>query len=181
MTERQQEYWRVIAPIEDRMMRAVWRITRDPADAEDAFQDALLTLWKRWDRIQAHPNPHALVLHICINAAHDVLRRRAREGRWIDEGVRAANLPDSATSAAEGVSETEQNAQVMRAIGRLPKNQARAILLHAVEEMPYVEVASAMECRESTVRKHVARARARLRDLLSPWLSTAHKEESSHA
>ena len=93
MTDRQQEYWRVIAPIEDRMMRAVWRITRDPADAEDAFQDALLTLWKRWDRIQAHPNPHALVLHICINAAHDVLRRRAREGKWIDEGVLRGEPP----------------------------------------------------------------------------------------
>ena len=42
MNDRQQEYERLIAPIEARMMRAVWRISRDPNDAEDAFQEALL-------------------------------------------------------------------------------------------------------------------------------------------
>jgi len=62
-------------------MRAVWRITPRCNDTEDAFQEALLTAWKRWDRIQTHPNPHALILHICINAAHDVLRRKVRRGK----------------------------------------------------------------------------------------------------
>ena len=65
MNDRQQEYERLIAPIEVRMMRTVWRISRDPNDAEDAFQEALLTVWKRWDRIVTHSNPHALILHIC--------------------------------------------------------------------------------------------------------------------
>ncbi len=84
MNDRQREYERLIAPIEDRMMRAVWRISRDPGDAEDAFQEALLTVWKWWDRIRAHPNPHPLVLHICIHAAYDVLRRKVRQGKWLE-------------------------------------------------------------------------------------------------
>jgi DNA-directed RNA polymerase specialized sigma24 family protein len=63
----------------------------------------------------------------------------------------------------------------------LSKNQARAILMHAVEEIPYSDIATAMDCRESTVRKHVARARTRLRTLLSHLLPTVHKEETSHA
>lgn len=180
MTDQQSEYSRLIAPIEDRMMRAVWRITRDPADAEDALQNALLTVWKRWDRIRRHPNPHALILHICINAAHDTLRSRVREGKWIESGLAAKEIPDTAASAMEGIATAEQDARVLRAIGLLPKNQARAILLHAVDELPYEEVAAAMDCRESTVRKHVARARARLRSLLSPWFSTTQKEEISH-
>ena len=181
MTDQQSEYQRLIAPVEDRMMRAVWRITRDPADAEDALQNALLTVWKRWNRIRSHPNPHALILHICINAAHDVLRSRVREGKWIEGDAVLSEVPSSSPAALEGVSETEQDALVLRAIGRLPKNQARASLMHAVEEMPYGEVAAVMECRESTVRKHVARARATLRSLLSPWISPARKEEGSHA
>jgi len=175
MNDRQREYESLIAPIEDRMMQAVWRVTRDPNDAEDAFQEALLTVWKRWDRIQRHPNPHALVLHICINAAHDVLRRNVRRGKWLEAGAIPDDIPDASTSVLRTISGSEQSAHVLRAIGLLSKNQARAILMHTVEEIPYSEIAAAMDCREATVRKHVARARARLRTLLAP------QEEPSHA
>jgi RNA polymerase sigma factor (sigma-70 family) len=175
MNDWQREYERLIAPIEDQMMRAVWRISRDPGDAEDAFQEALLTVWKRWDRIRRHPNPHALVLHICIHAAHDVLRRKVRRGKWLEAGAIPENIPDSSASTLQNISGAEESAQVLRAIGLLSKNQARAILMQAVEEIPYGEIAAAMDCREATVRKHVARARARLRTLL------AQQEEPSHA
>jgi len=175
MNDRQWEYERLITPIEDRMMRAVWRISRDPDDADDAFQEALLTVWKRWDRVRRHPNPHALVLHICINAAHDVLRRKVRQGKWLEAGALPEDIPDSSSSTLQDISGAEQSAHVLRAIGLLSKNQARAILMHVVEDIPYGDIAAAMDCRESTVRKHVARARARLRTLL------AQQEEPSHA
>lgn len=181
MNDRQREYERLIAPIEDRMMRAVWRISRDPDDTEDAFQEALLTVWKRWDRIQRHPNPQALVLHICIHAAHDVLRRKVRRGKWLEAGAIPEDIPDSSTSALQNIAGAECDAQVLQAIGLLSKNQARAILMHAVEEIPYGDIAAAMDCREATVRKHVARARARLRTLLSHLIPAVHQEEGSHA
>ncbi len=181
MNNRQREYERLVAPIEDRMMRAVWRITRDPHDAEDALQEALLTVWKRWDRIVTHPNPQALILHICINAAHDMLRRRVRQGKWIREDSIPENIPDCSTSAVQHISSAEQHGQVLRAIGLLPKNQARAILMYAVEEVPYRDIAMALDCREVTVRKHVERARTRLRTLLSHLIPAVHKEETSNA
>jgi RNA polymerase sigma factor (sigma-70 family) len=181
MNDRQQDYERLIAPIEDRMMRAVWRVLRDPTDAEDAFQEALLKVWNRWDRIRAHPNPHALVLQICIYAAHDVLRRRVRQGKWLEAVAIPEDIPDSSALVIQNISGAEQNAQVLGAIGLLPKNQARAILMHAVEEIPYGDIAATLGCREVTVRKHVARARIRLRSLLSHLIPAIHKEEASHA
>ena len=181
MNDRQQEYERLIAPIEDRMMRTVWRILRDSKDAEDAFQEALLKIWKRWDRIRTHPNPHALVLQICIFAAHDVLRRKVRQGKWLEPVAVPEDIPDSSASAIQNIADAEQNAQVLGAIGLLPKNQARAILMHAVEEIPYGDIAAVLGCREVTVRKHVARARSRLRTLLSHSIPSIHKEEASHA
>jgi hypothetical protein len=44
MEAKHQEYERFIAPIEKEMMRAVWRITGNRSDAEDAFQAALLKI-----------------------------------------------------------------------------------------------------------------------------------------
>ena len=179
-TDNHQEYKRLVAPIEDQMIRIVWRIVRDPHDAEDTFQQALLVVWKRWNRICAHPNPHAIVLHICINAAHDVLRRRARRSRWVEAKGILEDIPDSSPSAVQRISHAEQNSQLQHAIGRLSRNQGRAILMHVIEEMPYSEIAALMNCREVTVRKHVARARAKLRVLLH-LIPTSRKEESCHA
>jgi RNA polymerase sigma-70 factor (ECF subfamily) len=98
-----------------------------------------------------------------------------RRGKWLEVGAIAEEIPDSSASTLQNISGAERDAQVLRAIGLLSKNQARAILMHAVEEIPYGEIALAMDCREATVRKHVARARARLRTLL------AQQEEPSHA
>jgi len=181
MNDRQQEYERLIAPIEDRMMRTVWRVIRDPNEVDDAFQEALLTVWKRWDRICAHPNPQALVVQICIHAAHDALRRKVRRAKRFESGAILENVVDSSPSAAQNISSAEVEPEVLRAIGGLPKNQARAILMHTVEEIPYGDIAAAMDCREVTVRKHVARARAKLRTLLSHLIPATQKEESNHA
>ena len=76
--QRQNVYENLIGPIEQQMMRSVWRITRDPDDADDALQEALERIWTRLSRIQRHANPRALILRICVNAAYDVLRRNAR-------------------------------------------------------------------------------------------------------
>jgi len=181
MNDRQREYERLIAPIEGRMMRAVWRVTGNAEDAEDALQEALLAIWKRWERIVEHPNPEALVLHICINSAHDLLRRRVRQGKWTAAGAETKNIADPAASAADGMLAAEQRSQVMRAVGVLPKTQARAILMHAVEEVPYDQIAGALGCGEATVRKHVWRARHKLRALLSRWMPGVRREETSHA
>ena len=69
--DREAEFERLVLPLKDRMMRTVWRVTRDPELAEDAFQDALLTTWRKLPQVAAHPNPPALVLRLCLTAAVD--------------------------------------------------------------------------------------------------------------
>src|SRR5664279_879417 len=148
MNHRQSDYERLIPPIEDRMMRCVWRTVRDPDDADDAFQEALARIWKSWSTVLRHPNPHALVLRMCINAAHDMLRRKVNRQKWQDAAEIPENTPDKSASALQSLSLAEESGQVLRAIGTLPRNQARAILMHTVEEMPYSEIAIVMDCRE---------------------------------
>jgi RNA polymerase sigma factor (sigma-70 family) len=177
MNDQQSEYKRLIAPIEDRMIRAIWRIVRDSNDADDALQEALLTVWKRWSQVQKHPNPHALVLRICIHSAYDLLRQKARRLKWQNANAIPEEIPDTAASLAQRASGYEQDEQVLQAIGKLSKNQAQAILMRTVEEIPYADIALAMGCREATVRKHVARARTRLRALLSHLIHAVKKED----
>jgi len=166
MSELPHFYERFIEPIEARMMRSVWRITRNAQDAEDAMQNALLALWKRRHRINRHVAPQALVLKICAQAACDVARRRAREGRRIEPDEQADRVADNAVSPSDDLANRELSDLVLAAVNRLSRSQAIAFTLRVFEELSYDQIAAALGCGQATARKHVERARTQLRDVL---------------
>jgi RNA polymerase sigma factor (sigma-70 family) len=156
-------YQEFIEPIEDRMIRAVWRITRNAQDAEDAMQNALAAIWKHKDRISRHPSPRALTLKICIDAAYDVARRTGRDRRRVEPHDSAAEVLDDARTPWEVLAQRELFVEIQTAIDRLSRRQAVAITMRVFEELPYEQIAAAMNCTEATARKHVERARGHLR------------------
>jgi RNA polymerase sigma-70 factor (ECF subfamily) len=170
MNEPYGTYDRIIAPIEAQMIRSIWQIVRNRQDAEDTMQNALLAIWKRWDRICRHPNPQALALKFCIDAAYDQLRRRLRRRCENESSVPSIELADRSPTPSEAAEASEQYLAVVAAIGRMPRQQATAILLRIVQGQSYSDIASAMGCGEATARKHVARGREKLRSGLSPFL-----------
>jgi RNA polymerase sigma factor (sigma-70 family) len=162
-------YETYLAPLERRMLRTVYRITRDPDRARDALQDAMARVWVRREIVRAHPNPAALVQRIAIQAALDAVRRDRRVQR-VETPVRTwpATGADGPATEAE---RQERRALVLEAITRLPEKQAAAVTLHVLEELPYDAVAAALGCAEPTARVHVLRARrapARLLRDLAP-------------
>lgn len=154
--DRATEFEELVLLHRDRMTRTVWRIVRDADLAEEALQEALGAIWKKLDAVRAHPNPEALVLRICLDAAYDQLRGRLRR--------RERSAPEEEEAASPAGAEGEaQVREVLDAIRRLDRRQATAILLHAVQGEPYRAVAEALGCSEATARVHVQRARAKLR------------------
>ncbi len=157
----------LIEPIEHQMMRSIWRIVRDPEMVKDTLQDSLAKIWKRLGRIRNHPNPHALILKICLNTAIDSLRKRKR----LRHHEKAEALHNFSAQSAATASETMERkiieAEILKAISRLPRKQAVAVLMRIVQDQPYDVIAQAMECSETTVRIYVLRGRKRLRGWLS--------------
>ena len=119
------DYDRIIRPIERQMMSAVWRILRDTDDAADAFQQATEKIWKLRRRIRRHANPQGYVIRICVSCAYDVLRRRIRS-REREDLAAAERLTDTAPSASDEMMSRETIDQVHVAIGRLSRHQAEA-------------------------------------------------------
>jgi RNA polymerase sigma factor (sigma-70 family) len=168
------DYERFIQPIEDRMIRSVWRIVHDPHDFDDAFQEALAAIWKRLGLIRRHPNPHALIFRICANAAYDILRDNARRRRQFE------SIPDDVANPSSAIpdmlSGQEERKEVFRAIAQLPRKQAEAALMRFAQELPYTDIALALGCSEVTARTHVKRARTRLVRLLAHLAPHSPKE-----
>ena len=155
-----------LAPLETRMLRTAWRITRDPDRARDALQDAMTRIWAQRERLRAHPNPEALVLRITIHAAIDGLRRERRRERAEGTAEPAAWHASPPVGPATAAERSEVHALVRGAIARLPERQAAAVTLRVLEEQSYEAIAAALGCAEPTARVHVLRGREKLRRLL---------------
>lgn len=171
LDNREADYQSLVKPLEDQMIRTIWRIVHDPDDAEDAMQEALATMWRRFDRIGRHPNPRALILRICINAACDVLRRkqRIRKVEERDENfdeVREGVAHPSRT-AREMLENEDLESQIRAAIDMLSPQQSVAVRMRLVERFDYGDIAEVLACSEATARTHVARGRHRLQEVLA--------------
>jgi RNA polymerase sigma-70 factor (ECF subfamily) len=159
---REFDYDVLVRPMEPRMMRTIWRIVRRREAAEDALQDALTVIWKKRRAVARHPNPQALIIRIAVTAAIDAVRRDRRRLHHETPGLPGDRTADAAPPVAKGVEERELRAAILEAIGRLPRRQATAVMLHIVEEQSYEDVARSMDCSETTARVHVLRGRANL-------------------
>ncbi|HEV3299829.1 MAG TPA: RNA polymerase sigma factor [Planctomycetaceae bacterium] len=162
-------YEQIIGPLEPCMVRTVWRVTRNRQDAEDALQNALLAVWKRWDRVVRHRAPTALVLKMCVDAAYDVVRQRLRTKRKHGRSDSRVEPVDSAPDPQVELAAQEQSAEMLEAIQSLSRRQAAAVLLRVFEDLSYEEIAAALGCSAATARKHVERGRARLQIVLARY------------
>jgi RNA polymerase sigma-70 factor (ECF subfamily) len=171
-------YDALLRPMQDQMLRSIWRITRIAQDAEDALQESLAIIWKRRARIGRHPRPQALILRICVNCACDVLRarlgRQSRETALLEpDALHAKDCPVDQRLHSQELSDN-----ISRALVRLSSRQATAVLMRYVLELPYQEIGDALGCSEATARVHVNRARQRLSRLLA-HLAPSHGTEGT--
>lgn len=157
------DYVTFVEPIRHRMVNSIWKIVRDPEDTDDVLQDVLLRVAQKVASIRKHPNPTALILRMCINLAIDSRRKTGCRIRHLNPGASVERLRTKTPSPSDQILWQERQEQVLAAIHDLPPRQAESIILLAIEDFSYPEIAQAMGCRESTVRVLVSKARKRLK------------------
>ncbi len=125
-----------------------------PFDAPDVVTDACLRAFRTsgWDQVANH---RAYLYRTVLNQARSqhrsTLRRRLREMR--------AATPDIAVSA-------EVDVDVLAAVDKLSVQQRASVVLTYWEDLTPAEVATRLGISEGSVKRHLARARARLKELL---------------
>jgi RNA polymerase sigma factor (sigma-70 family) len=179
MNDQQSDYEKLVRPIEERMMRTVWRIVRDPDEAQDAFQQATETIWKRWSRVRRHPNPPALVMTICIHAAYDRLRQRSRRARRevSDQHLEFHTCPEPLVDELLVASETQE--AIHSAIAMLPPMQQATVSLRLLANLSFDAIAEALGCSEVTARTNCLQALKKLRGQLADHNPETWREANS--
>lgn len=133
-------------------------LTRDPHDAEDLVQDALMRAYEKRPSFRAGGNLKAWLFSVLHNTHVDGLRRR----RSLMKRTEAA-----AVLQEEGHDGGQHDAvrlqQLRSAFADLPEEQRAALHLVAIDELSYQEAARVLNIPVGTLMSRIARARARLR------------------
>ncbi|WP_308286917.1 SigE family RNA polymerase sigma factor [Actinomadura parmotrematis] len=151
-----EEFREYVAARGPALLRTATRLTGDRADAEDLLQAALAKTYLAWERIGDRAALDGYVRRAMVNTQISWWRRRRLEVYPTDRP------PDRAVD--DHTRRTEMRDVLERALGRLPAQQRKAIVLRFYADMPEAEVAKALGVSVGTVKSTVSRAMARLRD-----------------
>jgi RNA polymerase sigma-70 factor (ECF subfamily) len=171
------ELEKFLAEIERRAFRMAQVALRDPDDAMDVVQDAMLKLARNYAaRPSAEWRP--LFYRILENGIRDLQRRRSVRRRFMTWLPSAKQDPDNeaqdplenVADASPAVPEVLMRDQAMlkleTSLQALPARQRQAFMLRNFEGLDVAGTATAMGCSQGSVKTHYSRAVHTLREQL---------------
>jgi RNA polymerase sigma-70 factor (ECF subfamily) len=130
--------------------------------ADEITSDTFVRAWMAADRIR-QPTVKSYLFTIARNAYIDLVRRAARHTQ-LDE-----NMPDTRISAQTQMEESAELSAVLAALQQLPEMERTVLLMRALDEMPYEEIAETVGISVATAKVKVHRARLKLMQTRQAW------------
>ncbi|KQV44962.1 RNA polymerase subunit sigma-24 [Duganella sp. Root336D2] len=140
-----------------RLRRYARALTGDSARADDLVQDTVERGWARIAQWRTDGDLRAWLFGIMHNLHVDQLRRTPPPAVELEDG----DLPCAPSSGTLDMRDLE------RALQQLPPAQREVLLLVALEEMRYEDVAATLDIPLGTVMSRLSRARENLRRLMA--------------
>jgi len=173
----------LVAVYGDRACRLATRITGNVQDAEEAVQDAFLSVIRRIETFRGESAFGSWLYRIVANAAYQKLRRRAARRRELplddvlpafdDRGRHVDAGPDWSTSLDDPARQAELRAVLSAAIEELPPDYRTVVVLRDVEGLSHREIVDVLGLTLCNVKTRVHRARLFLRQRLEQYVAPA--------
>ena len=157
--ERSAAFRRLAEQTLDPSFRLANAILGNPAEAEDAVQDAFVTAWRKWDSLRDDAKADAWFTRIVVNTCRDRLRRRARR-RTDDISLHGSMAtPDPSASVDDHV-------LLEQALSHLDADDQILIVLRYDHDLMLDDIARLIDIPTGTVKWRLNRAHQRLRSAL---------------
>jgi RNA polymerase sigma-70 factor (ECF subfamily) len=143
-----------------RMDGAAWLILRDPEQAKDAVQNALIKAWRDLPTLRDPDAFHAWLHRLVVRACLDEVRRRRRQPMTYDLPTIEAPTPESLEAIVADRDE------LARAFVRLDSEMRAVIVLHHYLDLPLPAVADSLGIPVGTAKSRLHRALGLLRAAL---------------
>jgi RNA polymerase sigma-70 factor (ECF subfamily) len=174
-----QVYKQVMEEMLPGLYRLAYGITQDPMEAQDAVQDALVSMIRRIGDFQERSSLATWLYRITVNASLDRVRGRRRRGetipieeflpRFTEEGRYAEEVVDWSDAPLDRLLSSEAAERIQQAIASLPEEQRVVLVMKDMEELALSEIARALELSIPAVKSRLHRARLALRGVLASY------------
>jgi RNA polymerase sigma-70 factor (ECF subfamily) len=170
-------FYELIRPYERRLYSAAFAVLRNPADAEDAAQEAVLKAFKHIRQFREESRFSTWLIQITVNEAR--MRKRKEHAHMIEPMVEHADeegnyAPRDFADWREIPSETLERKEVRdllaEALASLGEKYREVFVLRDMQHLSIDETAKALGISTASVKTRLLRARLMLRDLLAPGL-----------
>jgi RNA polymerase sigma-70 factor, ECF subfamily len=167
--ERRREFDNLLPHALPRFRRMAMRWLRNPEDAEDAVQDAMLSAFRHIARFDGRAQMATWLTAIVINAIRMQVRRRPR-GRMLsldqspEEGQWAVSemLADSRPTPEQALAQRELHELASKLIDSLSPSQREALQIRQRDDFSIGMAAKTLGVPEGTVKARLARGRVEL-------------------
>jgi RNA polymerase sigma-70 factor, ECF subfamily len=149
------------------LYRVAFSVLRNPADAEDAVQEAFMRVLRHRNMLAEVRDRRVWLIRIVWNIVLDRKRRAKTRPETDDVAELARVLPSNGLSAEQIAAASQHHAKVLACVEQLPAKEREVLLLSAFEELSSVEIATVLGITESSVRSRLFRARNLMAGLLN--------------
>ena len=132
-------------------------LTRDPVQAQDVAQEAMLRALRYFHSFRGE-NAKPWLLRIVRNTWLDQAARKTEKVPLESIEERASDGPDPEQSALAG----DRRRQVAAALAALPAEAREVLVLREIEDLSYKRIATVLDLPIGTVMSRLARAREKL-------------------
>jgi RNA polymerase sigma-70 factor (ECF subfamily) len=132
-------------------------LTRDPIEAQDVAQEAMLRALRYFHAFRGDP-ARPWLLRIVRNTWLDLRAKRGADQPLEAAETIAADGPDPEQSALAG----DRRRQIAMALAALPAEMREILVLRELQDLSYKQIATVLDLPIGTVMSRLARAREKL-------------------
>ena len=183
MMEKQEQQWveaarqgdqsafeQLVHLYEKRVLALTTRMCKNPADAEEAAQEAFLSAWQGLPFFRGDASFSTWLYRLASNACVDLLRREGRRqsaaGPSLNDEEGQLEVPDTAPSPQEQAERSELRQQIEAGLQALTPDHRQVLLLREMHQLSYDEIAQTLDVDVGTVKSRINRGRKQLRNFL---------------
>lgn len=149
----------------DRLHAYATLMLRDPAEAQDVAQEAMMRLWQHRGQVR-DDGARAWLTRTVHNLCIDRIRKRRVRSEVGDGETVMLGQPDTTPGPDRLAESGETSDRILSSLDTLAPRDRAVVLLREVQGMPYDEIAEVLGVPLGTLKARLHRARERLRTRL---------------